>query len=139
MKGAQDYAYFEHDADIGVVGRGATIEAAFVAAARAVFSIQTEPGSVRPMERIEFSFVEPDVELALVTWLNRLLGEARARGLALGDFGIRREDDLWSGWAAGERWRAEHSRGTEVKGATLTMLTVRPLADGWEARCVVDV
>lgn len=139
MKGAQDYAYFEHDADIGVVGRGATIEAAFVAAARAVFSTQTEPGAVRPIERFEFSFVEPDVELALVTWLNRLLGEARARGLALADCGIRREDNLWSGWAAGERWRAEHLRGTEVKGATLTMLSVRPIADGWEARCVVDV
>ena len=139
MKVAQDDAYFEHEADIGVVGRGDTIEAAFVAAARAVFSIQSELGAVQAVERIEFTFVEPDVELALVTWLNCLLGEARARGLALADFGIRRDDDLWSGWAVGERWRAEHSRGTEVKGATLTMLSVRPVANAWEARCVVDV
>jgi SHS2 domain-containing protein len=139
VKGNQDYAYFEHDADIGVVGRGATIEAAFVAAAHAVFSTQTDPDAVRPVERIEFAFSEADPELALVTWLNRLLGEARARGLALAHFGIRRDKDLWSGWAAGERWRAEHSRGTEVKGATLTMLSVRSVAGGWEARCVVDV
>jgi SHS2 domain-containing protein len=30
-------------------------------------------------------------------------------------------------------------RGTEVKGATLTALSVRHDAQGWQARCVVDV
>jgi SHS2 domain-containing protein len=30
-------------------------------------------------------------------------------------------------------------RGTEVKGATLTMLSVRRADGGWEARCVIDV
>ncbi|MBI2961630.1 MAG: archease, partial [Betaproteobacteria bacterium] len=34
-----DYAYFAHDADIGVAGRGPTLEAAFAAAAHAMFSI----------------------------------------------------------------------------------------------------
>src|SRR5512146_1763696 len=134
-----DFSYFEHGADIGVCGRGATIEAAFVAVAQAVFAVQTEGADIRPAERLEIAFTESDVELALVTWLNVLLGEARARGLALVDFGVRRDGDLWSGWARGERWRAELTRGTEVKGATLTMLSVRPVGDCWEARCVVDV
>ena len=138
-RGAQDHDYFEHDADVGVVGRGATPEEAFVGAARALFAIQTEPGALRPDERFEFAFAEDDVELALVTWLNLLLGEARARGLALAEFGVRREGGLWSGWAAGERWREGIARGTEVKGATLTMLSVRRVEQGWEARCVVDV
>jgi SHS2 domain-containing protein len=31
--------YFEHDADIGIIGQGATIEKAFEAAAQAVFAI----------------------------------------------------------------------------------------------------
>ncbi|MBI2959654.1 MAG: archease [Betaproteobacteria bacterium] len=134
-----DYAYFAHDADIGVAGRGPTLEAAFAAAAHAMFSIQTDPGAVRPRERIEFEFAESDIELALMIWLNRLLGETRVRGLALADFGIARAGDSWSGWALGEPWRAEHSRGTEVKGATLTMLSVRCTGGTWEARCVVDV
>jgi SHS2 domain-containing protein len=30
-------------------------------------------------------------------------------------------------------------RGVEVKGATLTMLSVKQVEAGWEARCVVDV
>jgi SHS2 domain-containing protein len=39
----------------------------------------------------------------------------------------------------GEPWREAHARGTEVKGATLTALSVRRDEQGWQARCVVDV
>ena len=37
------------------------------------------------------------------------------------------------------RLRAGMERGVDVKGATLTMLSVAPTDGGWEARCVVDV
>ena len=131
--------YFEHDADIGVCGRGGSVEAAFVNAARAVFAIQTDLDAVRATERLEIGFTEADTELALVRWLNALLGESRERGLALSDFGLAHDGDCWRGWAAGERWHASLPRGTEVKGATLCMLSVRHDAAGWEARCVVDL
>ncbi|HSJ99018.1 MAG TPA: archease, partial [Myxococcota bacterium] len=64
---------------------------------------------------------------------------AHDRGLALGDFRLARDGARWRGEAWGEPWREEQERGTGVKGATLTMLAVRPAAGGWEARCVVDV
>ena len=137
--GAAGRSYFEHDADIGVIGRGATLEQAFEDAARAMFAIMTDPDEVRPLLSLKMEFVEADTELALASWLNRLLGEARSRGLALGRFRLRRDGERWSGEAAGEPWRAELERGVEVKGATLTMLSVRPADGGWEARCVVDV
>ncbi len=38
----EQYGYFEHDADIGIIGRGATPEAAFESAAEAVFAIMAE-------------------------------------------------------------------------------------------------
>lgn len=132
-------ALFEHDADFGVVGRGETVEEAFVAAAEATFAIMIDVAAVQPVETIAIEFEEPDVELALVTWLNALLGQARDRGLALGRFALRREGARWRGSASGERWRAELERGTEVKGATLTMLSVRERDGAWEARCIVDV
>ncbi len=131
--------YFEHDADIGVVGRGASVEEAFVAGARAVFALITSIGDVRPAERIELSFEEADVELAFVTWINRLLAQSQIRELALGRFAIAREGDRWRGEAWGEPWREGLERGIDVKGATLTMLAVKTCAGGWEARCVVDV
>lgn len=133
------YDYFEHGADVGVVGRGESLEAAFEAAARATFAYMLDLEAVRPRVAIRFEFEESDPELALVVWLNRLLAEARAAGLALGRFHLERQGARWRGEAWGEPWRADLERGTEVKGATLTMLAVRETDGAWEARCVVDV
>lgn len=132
-------AYFEHDADVGVIGRGATLEQAFVAGAEAVFSLITRLDGVRPRESVEVQFEEADAELAFVTWINQLLGHAHENGLVLGKFELEREGDRWRGRAWGEPWRGEMERGVDVKGATLTMLSVARTDGAWEARCVIDV
>jgi SHS2 domain-containing protein len=136
---ARSSELFEHDADFGVVGRGSTVEEAFVAAAEAMFGIMIDPATVAARETVAIEFEEVDIELALVRWLNALLAHARDRGLALGRFELAHEGVRWLGRAAGEPLRAGLERGTEVKGATLTMLSVRQTGDGWEARCIVDV
>jgi SHS2 domain-containing protein len=131
--------YFEHDADIGVIGRGPTVESALVAAAAATFALMVHPAQVRPVARICVAFEESDPEYALVRWLNQLLAESRTHGFALSRFRLARAGDQWRGEALGEPWRDEFARGTEVKGATLTGLAVSEVPGGWEARCVVDV
>ena len=131
--------YFEHGADIGVIGRGPSVERAFEAAARSMFAIMAEPARVAREIGIEVDFVEDDLELALVQWLNALLAAARERRAVLADFRLERDGSRWHGSARGARWRPDDERGTEVKGATLTALSVRPVDSGWEARCVVDV
>ncbi|TAK71501.1 MAG: archease [Betaproteobacteria bacterium] len=132
-------AYFEHDADMGIVGRGTLIEEAFENAAAAVFAMMTDLGQVDLREHVVIEFEEADAEFALVTWLNLLLGQARSRALILGRFHLRRDGARWSGSAEGEPWRAGLERGVEVKGATLTGLAVTQRDGIWEARCVVDV
>ena len=132
-------AYFEHDADMGIVGRGESVEEAFENAAKAVFTMMTGPGKVELRVSAAIEFEEADMELALVTWLNLLLGEARSRALVFGRFQLRRDGVRWSGRAEGEPWRAGLERGVEVKGATLTCLAVTQREGVWEARCVVDV
>ena len=124
---------------MGVVGHGKTQEAAMQSAAEATFALMADLDEIKPTRAVEVGFDEPDPELALVIWLNRLLAEARAEGLALGRFTLEHTGDHWRGTASGEPWRRDLERGVEVKGATLTMLSVRPTRDGWEARCVVDV
>jgi SHS2 domain-containing protein len=136
---AYDYGYFDHDADVGVIGRGATVEAACEAAAAAMFALMTELAAVRCVQRVPVEFEEADVELALVRWLNLLLALARGERLVFSRFALERDGVVWRGHAEGEPWREELERGTEVKGATLTMLSVKETAAGWEARCVVDV
>lgn len=133
------YDYFEHDADIGVIGRGATVTAAFEAAATAMFAIMVDVAQIKPLRAVHICITEPDLELAFARWLNELLGAAQSERLALNRFELTRSGDRWSGDAWGEPWRPGLERGVEVKGATLTMLCVRQTDGGWEARCVVDV
>ena len=141
-------AYFDHDADIGIVGRGGRIEEAFENAATAMFALMTNLGAVRLQASVDIEFEEADAELALVTWLNLLLAHARSRALIFGRFQLRREGASpketcsgarWMGTAEGEPWRDGLERGVEVKGATLTGLAVTQQDGIWEARCVVDV
>lgn len=137
---AKSADYFEHAADIGLIGRGPSVEAAFEGAARAMFAIMAEPGRASSAEiSADIEFTEDDVELALVVWLNALLAAARERRGVFTEFHLTRDGNRWRGTAHGARWNADDELGTEVKGATLTALSVRPTADGWEARCVVDV
>ena len=133
------FSYFDHDADVGVIGRGATIEEAFESAARATFALMADFEQVRPVDTIALDFEEADVEIALVRWLNLLLALSHERGLVFSRFWIERDGVNWRGGASGELWRPGLDRGVEVKGATLTMLQVKQDAAGWEARCVVDV
>lgn len=132
-------AYFEHDADIGIIGSGLTVEQAFEGAARSMFAVMSEVGALHSEVAVQFDFAEEDIELALVTWLNLLLAHARERQAVFGQFRLRREGNHWHGEASGQRWNEKMERGVEVKGATLTMLSVKQMGDGWEARCVVDV
>ena len=131
--------YFDHDADTGVIGRGATLAEAFVHAAEATFALMCDTDTVQPTDRVDVEFTEADPELALVTWLNGRLGQANAHGLALGRFALAQDGDRWRGSARGQRWHPGLERGTQVKGATLTALKVERRGDGWEARCVVDL
>jgi len=131
--------YFEHDADIGVVGRGVTLEEAFESAAAATFAVMADLSAVRPERPVTLDFEEADIEIALVRWLNLLLALSHERGLVFSRFWIERDSVNWRGGANGEPWRRDLERGVEVKGATLTMLEVKQDRDGWLARCVVDV
>lgn len=131
--------YFDHDADIGIIGKGTTLEEAFVAAAEAMFAIMAETLPERLEVEIGFEFEEKDTEFALVQWLNTLIAYAQSRAVIPGKFELRREGDMWHAHAWGTPWNPQIKRGVEVKGATLTMLSVEEKEGVWEARCIVDV
>lgn len=133
------YAYFDHDSDVGIRAQGATLEDAFASTARALFSIEADLARVHTGRSIAFSFDEDDIELALVEWLNGLLARAHCERLVPSQFRVERHGARWACEATGESWRSGIARGVEVKGATLTGLSVHRIADGWEARLVVDV
>ena len=78
---------------MGIVGHGKTQEAAMESAAEATFALIADLEEINPTRAVEVGFDESDPELALVIWLNKLLAEARAEGLALGRFTLEHTGD----------------------------------------------
>ncbi|MHC4547353.1 MAG: archease [Planctomycetota bacterium] len=131
---------FDHEADIGVAGEGATIGEAFAAGARAMFAITYDLAAVERQVEVRVRCTASDDELLFVRWLNTLLAEADLRGIVFGDFEVEVAHGRLSASAWGEPYDpARHGRGVEVKGATLTELKVARGLEGWRAQTVVDV
>ena len=135
------WEHFEHQADIGVRGVGATPERAFEQAALAMTAVVTEPGAVRPLHEVCVRCEAPDLELLLADWLNALLREMAARRMLFGRFEVRLDGGVLEGRAWGEAVdRVRHRPAVEVKAATFAGLKVeRTPQGGWVAQCVVDV
>lgn len=134
-----DEKYFDHDADIGIIGQGKTLEECFIDGAFAMFAMMGNLSLVTPQIKIGIDFTESEIDLAFVTWLNLLLAKAQEKNLILSRFELSHHNGDWHGRAWGNVWNESIERGIEVKGATLTMLSVRKVDNNWEARCVVDV
>lgn len=136
-----DWQHFEHGADIGVSGWGATLSAAFVQAARALTAVITDLDNVAPHTAIELECEAPDSELLLVDWLNALIYEMAERHMLFSRF----EVDIAGNHLHARVWgeaidRQRHQPTVEIKGATYTALHVYQDSDGsWHAQTVVDV
>jgi tRNA nucleotidyltransferase (CCA-adding enzyme) len=138
---ARRWEHFEHAADMGVRGIGATREAAFEEAALALCAVITDPALVRPDILFEVDCHATNDEFLLVDWLNALISEMSAHRTIFSKFEVTMCDGRLHGRAWGEAAvPARHHPAVEVKGATLTELEVFQNADGvWTAQCVVDV
>ena len=137
---AARWEHYDHRADVGVRGFGATPAEAFEQAALALTAAVADPASVRPLERVELRCEAPDDELLLAAWLNALVYEMATRRMLFSKFRVRIADGELSAEAWGEPvLAARHHPAVEVKGATYTTLRVAPDGDGWLAQTVIDV
>ena len=135
------WEHFEHGADIGVRGLGATKARAFEQAAVALTAVVSDPQGVAARQAVPIHCRAPDDELLLAAWLNAVVYEMAVRRMLFGRFEVRLEGDALDAVAHGEPVAVErHRPAVEVKGATYTQLRVAPAADGgWLAQTVVDV
>jgi len=134
------WEHFGHDADIGVVGVGATKAEAFRQAALALTAVMTDPAGVRRLETVPIVCRAATDDLLLLEWLNTLIYEMAVRSVVFGDFEVDIAEGELRAAAHGEPVDVErHEPAVEVKGATFTALEVRQRPDGWRAQCVVDV
>jgi SHS2 domain-containing protein len=140
VPGLPAFETFEHDADIGVRGRGATLAGAFANAGRALTAVVTDPAQVREAVSVEIDCQAEDRESLLFDWLNALVFEMATRWALFARYDVTIEGDRLRARAFGEPVEVErHQPAVEVKGATWTGLRVGREGDLWLAECVVDV
>jgi len=137
------YEYFDHKADIGIRGFGATLEEAFQEAAKAMFGVMGKIEKVIKKGKISIE-CEADDEAGLLTeFLNALLAEADINSMFFSDFKVEiKKDDNYklTGWAYGEKRDPDrHELKLEVKAATYSNLKVEKQGNKFMAQCVVDV
>lgn len=135
------WQHFHHQADIGVEGWGPTLAEAFFQAAIAMTAVITEPTAVQDQTCIEIDCDSPDVEYLFLDWLNSLVYEMATRQMLFSRFEVNIKGTQLRARVCGELVdRERHQPAVEIKGATLTGLSVKQEQDGlWHARCVVDV
>jgi SHS2 domain-containing protein len=138
---AARWEHFAHGSDIGVRGFGASVEQAFEQAALALSAVVADVSTIAPSETVEVHCTAPDLELLLVSWLNAIVYEMAVRRMVFSIFRVVISGSSLTGSLSGEKVDAEaHDVAVEVKGATVTALTVAHHPGGeWIAQCVVDV
>jgi SHS2 domain-containing protein len=135
------WEHFEHCADMGVAGYGASPAEAFEQAALAMSAIVCDPAAITPAQKVTIACEGGELELLFVDWLNALIYEMATRRMLFSRFQVRLVGEGLEADAWGEPVeQARHQPAVEIKGATYTGLAVQQQPDGsWVARCVVDV
>jgi SHS2 domain-containing protein len=134
------WEHFEHGADVGVRGFGASKAEAFEQAALALTAVIAEPATVEAREAVAIECEAPDEELLLAEWLNALIYEMATRKMLFSRFAVRIHGTRLSAEARGEPVDvARHHPAVEAKGATYTALRVAREGGEWVAQTVVDV
>ena len=136
-----DWEHFHHQADIGVRGRGDSLEAAFVQAAIGLTAVITDPSGVAGVIPVSIHCEAPDDQLLFVDWLNALIYQMAVRKMLFSRFQVGISHGTLEATAWGEAIEiARHQPAVEIKGATYTELRVEQSDRGdWLAQCVVDV
>jgi SHS2 domain-containing protein len=137
--------HFEHEADVGVRGRGDTPARAFSEAAGALFSLLCEDlSAIRPAVAVPVTCEAANLDELLVAFLNELLFLFDSRRMVFGVFDVRIDETAdglrLTATARGEPFDPRRHEFTVLpKGATFTALAVKEEDGEWVAQCVVDV
>ena len=139
------FEQFEHGADIGVRGFGATPAEAFEGAADALFTLLCDDLSrVRPEKAERIAVDAGTLDELLVAFLNELISLSDARHLVFGRVSVGIDETggrfRLAAVAEGEAFDPSRHDFTVVpKGASFTALRVAREDGAWFAQCVVDV
>ena len=120
------FQLIEHTADVGLIAYGGDLAEAYANAAYGLFSIITEPETVREVESHRMEISEEDAEALLFEWLNSLIYLFDVKMLLFKTFDIIELDGHHlKAICHGEKYNpSRHILKTGVKSTTYHMLKV---------------
>lgn len=136
------FRFIDHTADIGVVAYGADVSQVFASAARALFSLITEPDAVAETLSRDIELEAPDEESLLIEWLNELIYLFDTEHVLFKRFEINVLDGKkLKARACGEKVDASrHQLKTGVKAATYHKLSLTGDSEkGYRAQVIFDI
>lgn len=138
------YKYFEHQADVGIIGIGKSLEEAFQEGARAMFQVMAEIKNIKSKKEIKIKCTAVDESSLFVEWLNELLAKKDTMDMMFSEFKVKivhsKGKYILEGVAKGEKLdQKKHHLKTEVKAATYSQLKVGREGNKYKVECVVDV
>lgn len=138
---ASGWEHFDHGADIGIRGYGATPARAFEQAALALTAVIVDAADIEETTHVNITCEADNLDDLLLDWLNALVYQMAVSRLLFRRYHVELTDHELRGKAWGEAVdTARHHPVVEIKGATYTELAVRRREDGsWMAQTVVDV
>ncbi|HLD49089.1 MAG TPA: archease [archaeon] len=134
------HKFFEHKADIGIIGYGTSLEEAFAEGAKAMFEVMVDIKKVKKTKAVKIKCEASNNEELFVEFLNKLLYEKDVKQMAFCDFHVKIKGNKLTATAYGEKFDAiKHKVKTEVKAATYSQLKIEKKGNKYYAQCVVDV
>ena len=138
-----DYEYLEHTADAEFIAYGATLDEAFVNAARATFALIVDPGRVKPELDREVRLTAESLEYLLYDWLSELLYLTEVERLVFARFEVRVTGSDGSyeliGRAFGEPVHPGHEVSLHIKAVTYHDLRVEKKNAKYEVQVLLDI
>jgi len=127
--------------DVGLTAYGNTKEEAFINAARGMYSLITNPGSVLEKKVIHISVGNQNPDGLLVSWLNELVFHFDAYGFIGKKIGVEHfSDNKIKARISGEEFSPDRHEGNLlIKAATYHKLRIEKKDNQWEIDVVFDI
>lgn len=137
------YKYLEHEADVGILAIGDTLEGAFSEGAKAMFNVMVDIEGVKPKDKVEIKCKAKDIPALFIEWLNELVNKKDVEEMFFSEFEVnikKNKDYELTGKAIGEKINLDiHQVKTEVKAATYSGLKFEKKGNKYHLQCVLDI
>ena len=135
------FEIIDHTADVGIVAYGADVEELFSNAALALFSLITEPESIKGKLHFDLTVNSEDRDSLLVEWLNELIYLFDVEHILFNRFDIESlTRNQLKATCYGETFDPiKHKVKVGVKAATYHMLKLDKNGGGYKAQIIFDI